>query len=97
MSTTATPRIDWPALRETLDLAEIATRLLGPAPGRRGERSSRKLWWLCPFHEDRNASLCVPIGSSWWRCFACDSKGDATATDPRFTRARPPSDPAAPW
>ena len=41
-----------------------------------GERS-RRLWWACPFHEDRNPSLCVEPGKAWWRCFGCDEKGDA--------------------
>jgi hypothetical protein len=70
-------RIDWHAERERIDLADVAARLLGPAPGRRGERSSRKLWWSCPFHEDNNPSFCIPIGSPWWRCYGCDAKGDA--------------------
>jgi hypothetical protein len=52
-------RIDWRAVRDTINLAEVATRLLGPAPGRLGERSGRRLWWPCPFHEDRNPSFCV--------------------------------------
>ena len=32
------PRIDWKTERERIDLAAVATSLLGPAPGRRGER-----------------------------------------------------------
>jgi hypothetical protein len=69
-------RIDWAAERERIDLAAVATRFLGPAPGRRGERG-RKLWWACPFHEDHNPSLCVEPGKPWWRCYGCDAKGDA--------------------
>ncbi len=69
-------RVDWRSVREGIDLAEVATRLLGPAPGRRGERS-RRLWWPCPFHEDRNPSFCVEPGKAWWRCYGCDAKGDA--------------------
>ncbi len=45
-------RIDWNAIRDRIDLARVATALLGPAPGRRGERG-RRLWWRCPFHEDQ--------------------------------------------
>ena len=40
-------RLDWKTIRDSIDLAEVATRLLGPAPGRRGKRS-RRLWWHCP-------------------------------------------------
>src|SRR5205823_5675782 len=69
-------RIDWRTVRDTIDVAAVATRLLGPAPGRRGERG-RRLWWPCPFHEDRNPSLCVDPGKPWWRCYGCDVKGDA--------------------
>jgi hypothetical protein len=37
-------RIDWPALRDQIDLSAVATDLLGPPPGRGG----RGLWWRCP-------------------------------------------------
>ena len=69
-------RIDWKAERDRIDLAAVATGLLGPAPGRRGERG-RRLWWRCPFHEDDNPSLCVDPGKPWWRCYGCDAHGDA--------------------
>lgn len=73
-------RIDWPTERERIDLAAVATNLLGPAPGRRGERS-RRLWWSCPrgTHEDRNPSFSVDPGKGWWRCYGCGAHGDATA------------------
>lgn len=67
---------DWSAIRDRIDLVEVATRLLGQAPGRRGERSGR-LWWVCRFHEDRNPSLSVKPGGRQWRCFGCGAKGDA--------------------
>src|SRR3954469_11427299 len=72
--------IDWKAVRDTIDLAEVATRLLGPAPGRRGERG-RKLWWSCPLgtHEDRNPSLCVDPAKGRWKCYGCGQHGDAAA------------------
>ena len=72
------PRIDWKTEREKIDLAAVATNLLGPAPGRRGERG-RRLWWPCPFHEDRNPSFCVDPGRGWWRCYGCGANGDAAA------------------
>src|SRR5207302_4106651 len=71
-------RIDWKSVRDTLNLAEVATKILGPAPGRYGERG-RKLWWRCPLgtHEDRNPSFCVEPGKSWWKCWGCGESGDA--------------------
>ncbi|MGA2701529.1 MAG: CHC2 zinc finger domain-containing protein [Isosphaeraceae bacterium] len=69
-------RIDWNAIRDRIDLARVATALLGPAPGRRGEGGCR-LWWKCPLHEDRNPSFCVEPGRRWWKCFGCGEKGDA--------------------
>lgn len=69
-------RIDWPAVRDRIDLAPIATALMGPAPGRRGERG-RRLWWRCPFHEDANPSWMVDPGKPWWRCYGCGAHGDA--------------------
>ena len=76
ITVTAGPWPDWKTERERIDLAAVATRLLGPAPGRRGERG-RRLWWPCPFHEDRNPSFCVEPGKGWWRCFGCGANGDA--------------------
>jgi DNA primase len=75
---TVTTFIDWASIRNTIDLAAVATRLLGPARGRRGERG-RRLWWHCPFHEDRNPSFSVMPGKSWWRCYGCGANGDAVA------------------
>ncbi len=48
---------------------------VGPVE-RRGDRSGR-LWWLCPFHADRNPSLSVIPGKSHYRCFGCGAHGDA--------------------
>ena len=78
MKPPASARPDWRIERDTIDLAEVAIRLLGPAPGRRGERGGR-LWWNCPFHEDRNPSFCVRPGDATWHCFGCGAAGDAAA------------------
>src|SRR3954454_21643545 len=68
-------RTDWQAERERIDLAAVATSILGPSPGRRGERG-RRLWWPCPFHDDNNPSFCVEPGKGWWKCFGCGASGD---------------------
>lgn len=67
---------EWARLREAIDLAEVVTRCLGTAPGRRGSNGGRH-WWLCPFHEDRNPSFSVRPGDRRWRCFGCGKAGDA--------------------
>lgn len=71
-------RIAWRDLRDTIDLASVASDLLGPAPGRRGA-NGRRMWWLCPLHEDKNPSFCVTPGSPRWRCYGCGEAGDAAA------------------
>ena len=81
-------RLDWNAIKSQIDLAAITTALLGPAPGRRGEKS-RRLWWKCPLHEDRNPSFRVEPGRRWWKCFGCGEKGDAPRLDVCFISSRP--------
>jgi hypothetical protein len=71
-------RPEWSEVKDRIDLAAVATSLLGPAPGRRGERG-RRLWWPCPFHDDHNPSLAVDPGRKSWRCFGCGENGDAAA------------------
>jgi CHC2 zinc finger/Toprim-like len=67
---------DWRIERDRIDLAAVARDLLGPAPGRIGERG-RKLWWHCPFHDDPNPSFMVEPGKPWWKCWGCGEHGDA--------------------
>jgi DNA primase len=69
-------RTDWSNIRDRIDMGIIATALLGPAPGRRGEKGRRR-WWPCPFHQDRNPSFATEPGKPWWRCFGCGEHGDA--------------------
>jgi hypothetical protein len=51
-------RTDWSELKQRLALGVVATGLLGPSPGRRGERG---LWWRCAAGAveglDRSASV----------------------------------------
>ncbi len=68
-------QFDWPAIRDRIDLAAVATSLLGPAP----KRSGRRLLWLCPFHEDHDPSFQVDPAERRWRCWPCDLGGDAPA------------------
>src|SRR3954447_10783237 len=74
----STCRPDWKTERERIDLAAVATSFLGPAPGRRGG-CGRRLWWPCPFHDDRNPSFCVEPAKPTWKCFGCGGGGDAAA------------------
>src|SRR5262249_27546113 len=61
-------------LSESIEM--VITRLYAEPQPRKGDRSGR-LWWVCPFHADRNPSLCVAPGNSKFHCFGCDAKGDA--------------------
>jgi DNA primase len=76
MITAVGPSSDWKVERDRIDLGAVISRYLGPAPDRRGVRG-KKLWWHCPFHEDRNPSFCVEPGKPWWTCFGCGEHGDA--------------------
>jgi len=68
--------IDWSDIKDRIDLAAVATALLGTPPGRRGERG-RRLWWSCPFHEDPNPSFAVDPVKRSWKCYGCSERGDA--------------------
>jgi DNA primase len=75
--TTRGDRLDWLAIRDQTDLAAVATSLLGPAPGRRG--GTGRLWWKCPFHDDKNPSFHVNPTKKIWKCYGCSDHGDAAA------------------
>jgi DNA primase len=70
-------RLDWSEVKDRLDLAAVATGLLGPAPGRRG--GNGHLWWQCPFHDDKNPSFHVNPAKRTWKCYGCSEHGDAVA------------------
>lgn len=86
-ATVGRDRVDWQVERDTIDLAAVATSMLGPAVGRRGKRG-RELWWNCPLgtHPDANPSFCVVPGRAWWHCFGCAEKGDAATLVMRIER-----------
>jgi DNA primase len=73
MTPTGGERLDWSAIRSRVDLATVATNLLGPAHQRQGQR----LLWSCPFHEDQNPSFQVDLSRKTWRCWTCAIGGDA--------------------
>ncbi len=66
-------RLDWPAVKDGIDLAAVATALLGPPAKREG----RRLLWLCPFHDDHHPSFQVDPDRRKWRCWSCGIRGDA--------------------
>lgn len=64
------------ANRDSIDLVRVAIDLLGPPPGRRGDKDRGRVWWLCPFHEEENPSFTLDAESGRWYCFGCQEKGD---------------------
>ncbi len=66
-------RLDWPAVKDRIDLAAVATALLGPSAKREG----RRLLWLCPFHDDHHPSFQVDPDRRKWCCWSCGIRGDA--------------------
>jgi hypothetical protein len=75
-------RIDWSSVKACIDLVAVVSAHLGPAQ----KRGSGRLWWVCPFHPDRNPSFCVTAGRSEWHCFGCGARGDAAALVMRLKR-----------
>jgi DNA primase len=68
-------RIDWDGIRDRVDLAAVATALLGSAE----KQSGRRLYWRCPFHDDHSPSFQVDTAMHRWRCWPCGLGGDAPA------------------
>ncbi len=67
--------LNWPAIRDRVDLARVVSALLGPASKRQG----RRLLWPCPFHQDSHPSFEVDPQRNTWRCWPCNLGGDAPA------------------
>src|SRR5262249_44181470 len=72
---TRSMRIPWDEIKARIDLATLATSLLGPPP----RRSGRRLLWHCPFHEDRRPGFQVDPQPQRWECYPCSKGGDAAA------------------
>ena len=72
-------RLVWSDIRDRIDLAAIATNLMGPAPGRRGGKS--RCWWKCPFHDDKNPSFHVNTAKGTWKCYGYSRHAE---TPPQF-------------
>lgn len=76
MPSTSVPKVpheslDWDAMKGGVDGEAVAAALLGE-PAR---QDASGLWWVCPFHPDRNPSFVVRHGG--WKCFGCGARGDA--------------------
>ena len=80
--------IDLSGLKDRVDLATVATLVLGPPAGRKGQPNGRRLWWHCPFHDDPNPSFCVTPGKRTWHCFGCAASGDAVGLLMRINKCR---------
>lgn len=44
-----------------------------------GKQVGKKLWYRCPLHQDKTASLEVDPALKLWHCFGCDKKGGVYA------------------
>lgn len=69
----------WEDIRDRIDMVRVATGLLGEPPGRRGERTAKRVWWNCPLHDDPNPSFAAFTDKPNWKCFGCGEAGDAPA------------------
>jgi hypothetical protein len=54
----------------SIDVASLVSELVAI------RRTGRELTALCPFHEDRDPSLSVNVGSGKFFCFGCGARGD---------------------
>jgi DNA primase len=68
-------RLEWTDLKDRVDLATVATAMLGPAL----KQAAGRLYWICPFHDDHDPSLQVDPRRRIWKCWPCNLGGDAPA------------------
>src|SRR5882762_8960024 len=54
---------------------EVSIERLAEARGVKLKRSGKELIGLCPFHEDRNPSLCIDPAQNVWHCKGAYGKG----------------------
>jgi DNA primase len=40
------------------------------------EKKGKRLWGLCPFHEEKTPSFTVDPEKQTWHCFGCGKGGD---------------------
>ena len=56
---------------------EVSVQRLAEARGIKLHRPGKELIGLCPFHDDRNPSLCIDPAKNVWHCKgACGEGGD---------------------
>jgi DNA primase len=72
-TTVTGPPIEWSEVKDRLCLGMVATNLLGPAHQRRGDR----LFWLCPFHDEKHPSFEVSLTKKLCICRSCGKGGDS--------------------
>ena len=75
-------RVEWDDVKARVDIAIVATNLLGPAAKQRG----RRLYSSCPFHDDHDPSFFVDKTRKTWCCFPCGIHGDAAELVKRINR-----------
>ena len=73
---TAPGRIDWKTVRDAIDLAAVATDLLGPAPGRTGSAAAACGGVARSTRIGTRRSASTRTRTSW-KCFGCGEHGDA--------------------
>lgn len=68
--TTTTPRIDYAAIKQRIDIVEYISRF-GPI-----RKQGTTYLAHCPVHDDRHPSLTIYPATRSWYCFVCQKGGD---------------------
>ncbi len=58
-------------LKARIDIVDLVARYV------RLKRRGHELWGCCPFHADRTPSFRLDTNRQDWRCFGCNTSGDA--------------------